>query len=420
MPDPDAVYAADPELKLKKVASETSAAATTTVLMGTYLTVLERQDEWMLVTAFGKEGWVPEEATSPTNTSLKFFFVDVGQGDGVLIEGPRARMVVDGGPGANFSRYLTAWKYKHLIEAGLRVRLEAIVISHFDADHFAGLKAIVASPSFEVGTIYHSGVARFADKAADRPAGFNSKLGQTVEADGSTVLETRFSTLDDADDLLATGGLGKTFREFLEAAVGAKDDGRLDAMRAIGAGDTIDVDLGDDIEIDVLGPIDNGDGTFPYFEDDSHTINGHSVVVRFDYRDRSFLLGGDLNIPSEGHLLDNAEDASRFRVDVAKACHHGASEFTLDFLRKVNPYATVFSSGDNENYGHPQPDALGATGKHSRGSRPLIFSTELARSSSASDIHYGLINVRTNGERVVLAQMYEKGKAGDMWNAFTL
>jgi hypothetical protein len=84
----------------------------------------------------------------------------------------------------------------------------------------------------------------------------------------------------------------------------------------------------------------------------------------------------------------------------------------------VKPKLTVISSGDNENYGHPQPDLLWSLGKYSRGGRPLIFSTELARSTTPRRIHYGLINVRTNGDWVIGAQMYEVAKRGDMWNSF--
>ena len=47
----------------------------------------------------------------------------------------------------------------------------------------------------------------------------------------------------------------------------------------------------------------------------------------------------------------------------------------------INASATVVSSGDYESHSHPRPDALGAFGKHGRGERPLIFSTELARST---------------------------------------
>ena len=41
----------------------------------------------------------------------------------------------------------------------------------------------------------------------------------------------------------------------------------------------------------------------------------------------------------------------------------------------------MISSGDNEPHAHPRADTLGTIGKHSRGHRSLIFSTELARST---------------------------------------
>ena len=67
-------------------------------------------------------------------------------------------------------------------------------------------------------------------------------------------------------------------------------------------------------------------------------------------------------------------------VDIAKSCHHGSDEFTSEFLQALNPLATVISSGDDESYCHPRPDTLGTIGKYSRGHRPMIYSTELARS----------------------------------------
>jgi hypothetical protein len=41
----------------------------------------------------------------------------------------------------------------------------------------------------------------------------------------------------------------------------------------------------------------------------------------------------------------------------------------------------VSSSADEDPHCHPRADTLGTVGKHSRGERPLIFSTELARSA---------------------------------------
>ena len=47
--------------------------------------------------------------------------------------------------------------------------------------------------------------------------------------------------------------------------------------------------------------------------------------------------------------------------------------------------------------------------------------TELARSyRSSDDIHYGLINLRTDGDQIVLAQMLEKRSGTDLWDAYML
>ena len=161
-----------------------------------------------------------------------------------------------------------------------------------------------------------------------------------------------------------------------------------------------------DLTIQVLGPVTKTHGgkkMLQWFDSGytstSKTKNGHSVVLRLQYKNVSMMLGGDLNIPSEDLLLEHhtgmasppdrqheaafIEAARRvFQVDIAKSCHHGSSDFTEFFLRALNPIATVISSGDNESHSHPRSDTLGTIGRHSRSSpRPLIFSTELARST---------------------------------------
>jgi beta-lactamase superfamily II metal-dependent hydrolase len=424
------VYAAVPELKLLK--ARTGRSSSTTVLMGAWLKVLDDTvPGWLEVEAFGKKGWVKQADTSTDDTYLKIFFVDVGQGDGVLVETPKGRLLVDGGQySKNMRNYLTGWKYKWLIAKGFKVKLDAIVVSHFDADHFAGLTSIIENDNFEIGTIFHNGIARFSDTKADRPAKYDKDIGQT-DAHGkprgtpATLLRSSFDGIADARKLLDEGGLMVTFRKFLDAVVKAHDAGRLGSLRRVttrmshlpGFGP------GESLEIELLGPIPlaaTGSVTYPWLADESHTINGHSVVMRLHYGERAFLLGGDLNVQSEEYLL-GVWDESSFAVDVAKACHHGSSEFTVDFMKAQKPYASVFSSGDNENYAHPAADALGCSGRYSRGPRPVLFSTELARSGqSGKRIHYGLINCRTDGHKVVLAQMYEKPKRGDMWDSYTV
>lgn len=155
--------------------------------------------------------------------------------------------------------------------------------------------------------------------------------------------------------------------------------------------------------IEVLGPVTRtfqGRPALEYFGGNvGKTKNGHSVVLRLQYGNVSMMLGGDLNIPSEHLLLSHHTgmnsppkqgdepafiEAARkvFQVDIAKSCHHGSSDFTHLFLEALNPIATVISSGDKEPHSHPRSDTLGAIGRYSRSNpRPLIFSTELARSA---------------------------------------
>lgn len=217
--------------------------------------------------------------------------------------------------------------------------------------------------------------------------------------------------------------------------------------------------------------------------DTGKTKNGHSILFKLKYRQMTLFFGGDLNSPAELFLLDQATDldvyeeiddnpqivvdATRetFRCDITKACHHGSADFTNSFLGAMNAVATVISSGDNESHAHPRSDTLGAIGHYGRGERSLIFSTELARSTEEytnkedtpwgqamklqvkaaketdpikkneleTEIErllerdkklnvtvYGAINLRSDGEKVVLAYMLEKPSKTNRWDVYTL
>jgi len=67
---------------------------------------------------------------------LKMFFVDVGQGDGVLIEFGNKKILVDAGPNINLKNYLTGWQYSYLLHANKKIHFDYVFISHFDYDHY--------------------------------------------------------------------------------------------------------------------------------------------------------------------------------------------------------------------------------------------------------------------------------------------
>ena len=120
--------------------------------------------------------------------------------------------------------------------------------------------------------------------------------------------------------------------------------------------------------------------------------------------------------------MEKYHPSNPFEVDLAKSCHHGSSDFEIDFMKKINPFATVISSGDNEGHAHPRADAIGCAGKYSRGERPLVFSTELARSVDmrTRKILFGMINVRCNGDEIHISQMKEVKKYEDLWDSYAI
>lgn len=400
-----------------------------TILMGSFVKLLgETNGNWEKVIAFGIEGWIAKESLGDS-PGLKCFYVDVGQGDGALLEAGNdangMKMIIDGGPGDNLSRYLSKWQYKYYFDKNETVHFDYIFISHFDKDHYQGLIDIINDEHYTFGTIYHSGIAKFDKDKTTYPDDYNTELGEKIKIDGTWYLLTNFDSLDDFIALKDKGGMLTLLERFLSAVNNAKTQGRLEDFKRLDFNSTIPAKQvnGKNLAIEVLGPVPSPvDGTlaFKYFEDEAHTINGHSLVLKIKYGNRSLLFGGDLNIPSEDHLLEHYGTENPFEVDVAKSCHHGASEFTTAFMAKVNPLATVISSGDNESYAHPRADAIGCAGKYTRSQRPLVFSTELARSSNVETdkVKYGMINLRCDGDNIIMAQMKEIIIQDRVWDLY--
>ena len=368
------------------------------------------------------------------NPCFKAFFVDVGQGDGALIEAPNGRILIDGGPTSGYGNFLK-YLYKPTIEREGSVHFDAVVMSHPDADHFHGLTSVLKNREFTFGTIYHNGIMRYYGSS---PAGAEFDLGNIFRAsDGRILLSDTASSLRQIEDRIDRGGVMSQFTGFWKAAIKAKEEGRLEGARRVTSRDRYLPGFSsggtEKLRVRVLGPIPtrpSGRVYYPTFPDphdypsvtpsSSHTRNGHSIILRLEYGAHSFLFGGDLNIPAQKYLLEKMPNPELLNVDVAKACHHGSSDFLVNYLKKVNPQVNVFSSGDNKSFDHPMPDSLGAVGKYSRGEIPLLFSTELARATGSRGTHYGLINARSNGSVLTMAQMKEQKNRADIWDSFTV
>jgi competence protein ComEC len=102
-------------------------------------------------------------------------------------------------------------------------------------------------------------------------------------------------------------------------------------------------------EIDVLAPLPD------YLPVDSPK-NNDSLVLRLHYRERSFLLSGDVERPVERQMFETGELQP---TDVLKVAHHGSrTSTTPEFLGTVQPAFAIISAGLDNSYGHPHPTVV--------------------------------------------------------------
>ncbi|MEO1527521.1 MAG: MBL fold metallo-hydrolase [Planctomycetota bacterium] len=374
------------------------------LLWGDRVRVISSSGSRWKVKARGMTGFV-DPSRLQTNSLLELYFIDVGQGDGVLIRTPDDKhILIDGGwprrsqpTGKNAADFVD-WKFDKDYERD-DIHIDTMICSHNDQDHYGGLWDLLdADQHLElnvdevtVGQFYHAGMSWW-------KLGSNRVLGpseSTSEGDMWTrLLEDRASM---EKGLSRTGSHPKLqgeWAKFLRKVKDAKTPaGTPTPVERLShaTGRLSEYDSAK-MRIHVLAPVEfevDGKPAIRKFPDgDSKNTNGNSVLLRLDFGKARFLLTGDLNLHSQQSLLkDYAGQTNEFAADVAKACHHGSGDVSISFLETIEPSCTIISSGDSEGHDHPKPEIIAASGltgrqviKDDKLVTPLVYSTELARS----------------------------------------
>lgn len=241
-------------------------------------------------------GWPPPD--------WRFAMCDVGQGDAtVLAAGEGAGVVVDAGPDpAPVDRCLR--------QLGI-TRVPLLVLTHFHADHVAGLAGVLRGRS--VAAIETTGFEEPADQAE-----FVRK-----EAARRHIPVTRAV----AGEERRTGSLGWRVL-WPPSGSGAPADPRFPAWP---------------------GPVPQPEGP-----------NDASVAILVRSGGLRLLLLGDLEPPDQQGLLRSPEAAELAGVDVLKVAHHGSAYQDADLIRLVAPRVALISVGAGNPYGHPAPSTVAA------------------------------------------------------------
>ncbi len=446
--------------------------------------------KWSEVT-WGKEIFAIKKTDYQEERILEMIFLDVGQGDGCILTIPQVGtkekiMIIDAGLGDHMKGYLN-YRFRDFKK---KFSFHAAIITHPDSDHYQGFQDVFDNEQISFKHVYHNGLLERTGKkslgAVDK--GFLTDLRASKTSARTLYAQAAVRGRKRYPKLLWTALNSDRFDDIsmLSTEHGQQEDGRT-WMPGFAPSHNAE------FTIEVLGPVveeaPNGKPGLRTFASSltgkamnvGKTKNGHSVLLRLQYRDFSVLFGGDLNTPAEHFLMRHygnhgrapstiAETIAmierartRFTVDLMKSCHHGASDVTDEFLEATRPAAFVVSSGDEESHVHPRPDLLGLLGKKGRGHRPLVLCTELLRSTrEKEDLTlrgklntivrklaketdqakkkglqqereeildelfkrnvgvYGAINLRTDGRRAVVAFRREQSKGVKRWFAYEL
>ncbi|AUS27671.1 competence protein ComEC [Paenibacillus polymyxa] len=267
------------------------------------------------------------QSPSERNTGV-VQYLDVGQGDSILITTPGGKhILVDGGGTMDFATGKNAWRKRTdpyevgadtivplLKQRGVH-RLDAVILTHGDHDHAGGLQAIF--DQIPVTTLFFNGT--LTDKAP--------------------------------------------FRKLLNTALNKQ-------IKLYGAHHSMEWEPDRDTKIRFLYPFkleENESEQLPVMKEQNH----YSVAMILEMEGASFLFTGDMDDAAESLLLSElthspssvkaqgATGAARKAVDVMKVAHHGSKYSTSEeWLSYWQPKVSVISVGASNTYGHPNKAVL--------------------------------------------------------------
>ena len=231
----------------------------------------------------------------PSDGEIMFHFIDVGQGDAILITSRSGNILIDSGDIDPESQ--EAFR-KYLENANVH-SFEYVIFTHTDADH-------IGSADYVIQNYLVKNVIMPDYQATTKVFG---RLMNAIE-------ERNVNLILIGEDKQTCEQSGYTF--YLGSMLNT-----------------------------VIAPT-----------EDFNDANEISIVLKSTYGSTSFMFTGDAEKKSEAAILD-VWKASDLKCDVLKVGHHGSdSSTTKDFLDAVSPKIAVISCGEGNDYGHPKKEIL--------------------------------------------------------------
>ena len=251
-------------------------------------------------------------STDVSDCELKVHFIDVGQGDSILVEFPDQKvMLVDCGPKS--SKNILLSYLNNFFSTRINKNIDYFIVTHQDEDHIGG--AEIVFDNFDILKFYRPSV--YTDEEMTR---FNYS-----ETEVNVCNTQVFKTM-----------INKMYEENCTVLFNMKD------INPLGLNGT------EDYKVEFLSPKD-----LKYSD-----ANNYSPVTIITYQNRKIMLTGDAEALVETQIL-NDYSTDYLSCDILKLGHHGSNTSTTkDFLDAVNPKYVAISCGINNKYNHPNETIL--------------------------------------------------------------
>jgi competence protein ComEC len=251
-------------------------------------------------------------------------FIDVGQGDSILVQTPGGKNILidTGGRPGEFNTGTGTGD--QVVEPYLRrigvQRINILVLTHPHEDHCGGAVSLVKRFPVDMALVSYS---------------------------CKDVLNKK----QPVDDISAFSGAARNSGEegvpFAYTALLYSLAARGIPVEAAASGDKIRLESA--INIEVLSPGETqsiNSGT---------DANNNSLVIKIAYGRRSFIFAGDAELDEQKELLLNVAD---IKADILKVPHHGSRSLLEELLEQVEAETAVISVGAHNTFGHPAQNTL--------------------------------------------------------------
>ena len=308
------------------------------------------------------ENWInsviyPDVKEDVAQCELRVHFIDIGQGDSILVEFPDNKvMLVDAGPNSgqnNLLAYLNG-----VFETRENKKIDYFVVTHQDEDHIGG--SDVVFDNFDVLSFYRPSVY------TEQEFLYYGYIDGEVNVCKTQVFLTMISKMN-------AEGCSVFFNTKSENPLG----------------------LGSDCEysVEFLSP-----------KDVKYTDpNNYSPIMIIKYKNVKVMLTGDAETFVEKQVLQDYPDEF-LDCDILKLGHHGSDTSTSkQFLDAVNPKYVAISCGLNNKYNHPTDTVLArVVGKVGEG---YIYRTDLL-----GNIVFGLDKDNLQNGKAQIMIAHQKGQ----------